>query len=316
MPQLSDEHIDFIIKDLHHRGLVLESLENEVIDHVCSAVEEKIRGGARFANAYNQVMASFGHTSGLQVTQRETLQFENHKSKDMLKNYFVVAFRNLGKHRFYTLINVVGLAIGVAACMVIALFVMNELQYDRHHEKANRIHRIHGDIKFGGNHWQLAVAAAPIAEALRTDYPEVESVVRFRSRGSYLIKKEASGDNIKEHNVMWADSTFFEVFTVPVLEGDANSALVHPNSVAISQNIANKFFPGESALGKTLILDNDQAMKVTAVYENMPGTAHFVFDVLIAMSGLDEAREPNFLSSNFNTYVLLRVGTDAKAFEE
>jgi putative ABC transport system permease protein len=316
MPQLTAEHIDFIIKDLHHRGLVLESLEDEVIDHVCSAVEEKTNKGVRFADAYNQVVEAFGDVSGLQATQRDTLRFENNKPKEMLKNYFVVAFRNLAKHRFYTLINVVGLAIGIAACTTITLFVLNELQYDKHHEKADRIHRVHGEIKFGGNHYRLAVAAAPMAEALRADYPEVESVVRFRNRGTYLIKREMSGDNIKEDKVIWADSTFFDIFTVPVLEGDPNTALVHPNSIAISRTVANKFFPNESALGKTLILDNEEPMKVTAVYEDMPATGHFDFNILIAMSGLEEAQSTNFLSNNFNTYVLLKEGADPEAFED
>ncbi|MDH4089363.1 MAG: ABC transporter permease [Cyclobacteriaceae bacterium] len=233
----------------------------------------------------------------------------------MLKNYFIIAMRNLTKQRFYTFINVAGLATGVAACLVIVLFVINELSYDKHHEKADRIYRVNGEIKFGGNHYKLAVAPAPLAETLIQDYPEVESAMRFRSRGSYLVKKSETADNIKENDVIWADSTFFKIFTVPVLEGNPNTALKEPNSIAISQNIASKFFPEKSALGQTLIMDNDTPMKVTAVYADMPQTGHFVFDILISLSGLDEAKSSNFLSNNFQTYVLLKEGTDAKAFE-
>lgn len=315
MSQLTNDHIGYIKKDLYYRGLVLESLEDEMIDHVCSAVEVRMLTGTRFMDAYHEVLRSFGNTSGLRETQKQTIQFENQKPKNMLKNYFIIAMRNLTKQRFYTFINVAGLATGVAACLVIVLFVINELSYDKHHEKADRIYRVNGEIKFGGNHYKLAVAPAPLAETLIQDYPEVESAMRFRSRGSYLVKKSETADNIKENDVIWADSTFFKIFTVPVLEGNPNTALKEPNSIAISQNIASKFFPEESALGQTLIMDNDTPMKVTAVYADMPQTGHFVFDILISLSGLDEAKSSNFLSNNFQTYVLLKEGTDAKAFE-
>ena len=260
--QLTEDHISYIIKDLHYRGLVLESLHDEMIDHMCALVQEKMNTGSRFMDAYLEALKSFGNTAGLRKTQSETLRFENQKPRNMFKNYITIAFRNLTKQRFYTFINVAGLATGVAACMVIILFVMHELSYDRYHEKADRIYRVNGEIKFGGNHYKLAVAPAPMAEAMIADYPEVESAVRFRSRGSYLVKKSETADNIKENNVIWADSTFFKIFTVPVLEGNPNTALKEPNNIAISRKMAAKFFPNESALGQTLILDNKTPMKV------------------------------------------------------
>jgi len=315
MLQLTNDQIGYIIKDLHYRGLVLESLQEEMIDHVCSAVEKRLAKGARFIDAYQEVLRSFGNTAGLRETQHQTLLLENQKPKNMFRNYLTIALRTLSKQRFYTFINIAGLATGIAACMVIVLFVLNELSYDKHHANAERIYRVNGEIKFGGNHYQLAVAPAPLAEALLQDYPEIESAVRFRNRGSYLVKKSETADNIKENNVIWADSTFFKIFTVPVLEGNPNSALKDPNTIAISKKIALKFFPQGSALGQTLIMDNSLAMKVTAVYQDMPGTGHFVFDILISLSGLDEAKSTNFLSNNFNTYLLLREGADARALE-
>ena len=315
MPQISNDQIGFIIKDLHHRGLVLDSLQEEMIDHVCSAVEGRMQDGTRFIEAYEEVVQSFGDSSGIHEVQKQTLLIENQKPGNMLKNYLTIAWRTLAKQRFYTIINVAGLATGIAACMVIVLFVINELSYDKHHEYANRIYRINGEIKFGGNHYKLAVAPAPLAAALLQDYPEVESAVRFRSRGSYLVKKSETADNIKENNVVWTDSTFFRIFSVPVLEGNPNSALKDPNSIAISRQTALKFFPEGNAIGQLLIMDNETPMKVTAVFEDMPKTGHFVFDILISMSGLDEAKSTNFLSNNFNTYVLLKEGTDAGVFE-
>ena len=265
MPQLTNDQIGYIIKDLHHRGLVLESLHDELVDHVCSAVEEHMHDGKRFIDAYHEVLKSFGSTVGLQQTQKETLLQDNKKTKIMLRNYLTIALRTLSKHRFYTIINVAGLATGIAACMVIVLFVINELSYDKHHVKADRIYRVNGEIKFGSNHYQLAVAPAPLAETLLQDYPEIESAVRFSSRGSYLVKKSETADNIKENNVIWADSTFFKVFTVPVLEGNPNTALKEPNSIAISKKTALKFFPEGNALGQ--ILDSGQSL----AYESNSG---------------------------------------------
>jgi len=312
---LNAPHIDYIIKDLHQRGIVLDGFQDEVIDHVCSAVEAEVNKGKNFIQAYREVLKSFGHTAGLREMQKQTFQYENQRTKIMLKNYLTLAFRTLRKQRFFTLINILGLAIGIASCLVIVLFVNNELSYDRFYKNANRIYRVNDEIKFGGNHYKLAVAPAPLADAVLNDYPDVESAVRFRSRGSYLVKRSERADNFKEQNVIWADSTFFKIFSVPLLEGNPGRALKEPNTVAISRKTSDKYFPKRDALGQSLILDNTLNVKVSAVFEDMPENSHLHFDILIAMSGLDEAKSTQFLSNNFNTYLLLKEGVDAKAFE-
>jgi putative ABC transport system permease protein len=315
MALLNNDHIDYIIKDLHYRGIILENFQEELIDHICSAVEKELQGGARFIDAYHHVLQAFGHTDGLQKTQKEILVSENTTPKLMLRNYVKIAFRNLAKQRFYSLINVSGLALGIAACMLITLYVTNELSYDRHHEKADRIYRLNGEIKFAGNHYRLAVAPAPLARAIVDEYAEVETAVRFRNWGAFLVKAENGTESFKEYRAIWADSTFFNVFTVPVLQGDPNSALKEPNTVAISEGMAKKYFNNEDPLGKTLVLNNEMNTKVTAVFRDMPRTGHFAYDILISMSGLEESKSPNFLSNNFNTYILFREGADVKSFE-
>jgi putative ABC transport system permease protein len=233
----------------------------------------------------------------------------------MLRNYLTIALRNLRKQRFYTFINIFGLAVGIASCLIIVLFISYELSYDKYHAKASRIFRVNGEIKFGVNHYRLAVASAPFGEAMAADFPEIETYVRFRSQGSFLVKAKEADTNIKEDRVIYADSTYFRMFTTPVLEGDPLTALNDNNSVVISETIAKKYFPGQSAVGQTLILDNDKLMKVTAVYRDMPDNGHFKFDIMMSMTGLDEAKSTNYLSNNFNTYVLLRPGTNAAALE-
>lgn len=317
--RLNNDHIDYIIKDLNYRGLVADEIQDELIDHICTATEEQMATGKKFIDAYSEVLKKFGHTSGLRETQQKVIQSEKTKPKDMLKNYWLVAMRNLRKQRFYSAINTIGLAVGVAACMIIILFVIDELSYDRYNEKADRIYRIEAEVKFGGNDFKMAYRPAPEASALIQDFPEVESVVRFRNLAPYLVKTTDQGENIKEKNVIWADSSFFRVFSVKVLEGNAAKALSQPASVAISKRMAEKYYPGKNALGQPIILDNNYHMKVSAVYENIPSSSHFHFDIIISMYGdfpvAREAMSTSFMSENFIEYVLLKDGTDAKNFE-
>ena len=229
----------------------------------------------------------------------------------MLENYIKIAIRNLKKHKFYTFINILGLSVGVAVCMIITLFVINELSYDKHFKNADQIYRIHADIIFGGNHWDMPNAPAPMAEALPEEFPEVEYAVNFRQRGSYLVKK--TDQNTKENRVIWTSKDFFNVFGTPLLEGNKDGVLAEPNTMAISKSIAEKYFPGESALGKSLTLDNDEDFRITGVYEDIPQNSHFHFDFLLAMEGLEEAKTTSWMGNNFQTYLKIREDADPEA---
>jgi putative ABC transport system permease protein len=318
--KLNEDHIDYIIKDLNYRGIVADEIEEELLDHVCSSTEEKMASGKNFIEAYQEVLKSFGHTGGLRETQNKILESIEIKPKGMLKNYFVVALRNLRKQSFYSMINIFGLAVGVAACLVIVLFIVDELGFDKFNTKADRIYRVNNEIKFGGNHMMMTYSAAPFASSLLQDYPEIEATVRFRDYGSYLVKTADGTESIKERKVMWTDSTFFKIFSVKVLEGNPATALTQPASIAISKSIAEKYFPGKSALGQSLILDDKYNGKVTAVFEDLPPASHFHFQILVAMVGdwpvAKEAQSSAYLSYNFQTYLLLKEGSDAKALEK
>jgi putative ABC transport system permease protein len=229
----------------------------------------------------------------------------------MLKNHLLIAIRNLKKHKFYSLINILGLSVGVAVCMIICLFVIHELSYDKHFKNADRIYRVHSDIVFGGNHWDMVYAPAPMAAAMPEEFPEVEYSVHFRQRGSYLVKRE--DQNIKEDQVIWAGKDFFKVFEVPLIAGNAEGILAEPNTMAISRTIAEKYFPGENAIGQSLILDNQDNFRITGIYEDIPENTHFHFDFLLSMEGLEEAKRTTWLSNNFQTYIKLREGADPEA---
>jgi putative ABC transport system permease protein len=236
-----------------------------------------------------------------------------YKPNAMLKNYFKIAFRNLWKNKGYSAINIIGLAIGIATCLLISLFVIDELSFDRFNNNADRIYRVSADIKFGGEEQKLAVCPDPLASTMLRDYPEMENAVRLRSYGPSLVKK--GNENIKEQRIIYADSTLFDVFTLPLISGNSKKALVEPNSVVITEKVAKKYFGTTNVLGKVLRFDNSHDYKVTAVIKDMPPNSHFNFDFFVSLAGSEEARRNIWLSFNFVTYVLLRPDANPKLFE-
>lgn len=234
----------------------------------------------------------------------------------MIRNYLKIAWRNLLKNKTFSLINISGLAIGFSSFILIGLYVVDELSYDKFHENADRIYRLQADIRFGGTDLHLAVSADPSGAVLKKDYPEVEQYVRFyTSDGSKFVKK--GNEYINEADVAYADSTLFDVFTFPVITGNPKTALDQPNTVVISETAAKKYFGTTDVVGKSLEvgIEDKKVYNITAVIEDMPKNAHFHFDMLFSMDNV-EYGFGNFLSHNFYTYLLLKKGTDYKVFEK
>ena len=239
----------------------------------------------------------------------------------MLYNYLKITFRNLLKHRGYSFINIFGLAAGISCTLLICLYIAHELSYDRWNPNANRILRTYAEINFGGNFLRLAVTGTPIGPDVAQEIPEVKSYCRFRDYGSYLVKKDGEGQqNFKEENVLTVDSTFFELFPRPLLAGDARTCLAEPNTLAISASRAEKYFGSpQQAIGQTLVFDNKDRRKVTAVFEDFPSNTHFRVDLLLAMNGNQEVLQSPPLwamSNNFHTYILLREDAEKAVFAE
>ena len=233
----------------------------------------------------------------------------------MFRNYLKITFRNLWKNKSYSFINIVGLAFGLASCIVILLYVNNELSYDTHHKNVDRIVRVTSFIDFSGSYLELATTSAPMGPTLRNDYVDVEDMVRFRPRGQFHVR---SGDtNIKENDIVFSDPSVFNVFTIPVIHGNSETALVKPYTMAISRSKALKYFNNENVVGETLLLDGQHTYEITAVYEDMPETSHFNFEFLLSMeTNADEANNGVWLSNNFRTYLLLKEGVNPDEFEQ
>jgi putative ABC transport system permease protein len=226
----------------------------------------------------------------------------------MIRNYIKTAVRTLTKNKGFTAINVLGLALGLAACLLIVFYVFDELSYDRFNIKADRIFRVNNNIKFGGNEDSYAVTPAPAAAALKADFPEIEQVARMIDRGSFKVKK--GNQDIQEYNMIYADPTLFDIFTIPMIHGNPATALKDPNSVVITDEMAEKYFKSLNVIGQTLTFNDSLFYKVTGVIKKMPKQSHFNRDFFISMSSLTESRQTTWLSNNFTTYILLRPNAD------
>jgi putative ABC transport system permease protein len=230
----------------------------------------------------------------------------------MIKNYIKTAFRNLLKNKGFTAINVLGLALGLGTCLLIVFYVFDELSYDKYNVNAGRIYRINNDIKFGGNEGSYAMTPAPTAAALKSDFPEIEQVVRLRNQGGNQVKK--GNQNIQENAMIYADQSLFDVFTLPMISGDPKTALKEPHTIVISEKIAEKYFNTTNAVGKVLTFNDTSLYKITGVIKNVPSQSHFHFDFFISMATLADSRNNAWFSNNYNTYLLLRKGTNINAF--
>ncbi|OJY92166.1 MAG: cell division protein FtsX [Sphingobacteriales bacterium 40-81] len=234
----------------------------------------------------------------------------------MFKNYIKIAFRNLAKNKVFSVINIAGLAIGISCFVLIALYVMDELSFDRFNTKGDRIYRISSDIKFGGAETRYPFTSDMMGQIFKKDFPEVEDYTRiYTSNGSKLVKK--GSQFINEIKVGHADSTLFNIFTLPAIAGDARTALNEPNTVVITESTAKKYFGTTNAIGKIIETnDNDKTLyKVTAIIKDIPSNAHFNFDFIFSMKNVDY-NWGQIMSHNFHTYLLLKPGTDVKAFEK
>ncbi len=239
----------------------------------------------------------------------------------MLYNYLSLAIRNLRKNSLYSGLNIAGLSIGIAACLLIVLFVSHELSYDRWNPQADRIVRPVADINFGGKHFEMATTSSVMAGEAAAALPEIQAWCRFRQYGNYLVKRDGpSRQNVREEHVLTVDSSFFEVFPVKMIEGDPVRCLTQSKTLAISRSRAERYFSApQMALGQFLILENRERWQVTAVYEDLPANTHFKADMLLSMTGNDEIKnDPPFWGSNnnFQTYFLLQKGTDLENFRK
>ncbi|MFT6881753.1 MAG: putative ABC transport system permease protein, partial [Marinoscillum sp.] len=232
----------------------------------------------------------------------------------MLRNYYLTAVRNLIKQKSYFLLNLSGLAIGITSFIFVSLFVINELSYDRFHSRADDIYRVHVFGHMMGQTLDMAATAAPMAEAMLADYPEVEKVTRVKESGAWFIGQGQKKFN--EDGVLFADSTFFQIFDFEWIDGDPVNALKKPRSMVITHSYAKKYFGDEPAFGKRVTVEQDTVFyEITGVIEDIPDNSHIKFDMMCSRNTYSYWDNNQWVNHNDLTYVLLKENTDSKVFE-
>ena len=232
----------------------------------------------------------------------------------MFWSYVKIAIRNVVRQKLYSTINILGLAVGVAACITIILYVQDELSYDRYHEKADRIYRVALSANIGGNDFNAALSAAPVAATLLEEFPEVESVTRIGYIGGYPVIRY--GDRVfSEELHTAADSTIFDVFDIPFIIGDPKTALTEPNSLVITESTAKRYFGDENPMGKMLTSDKVNERMVTGVIEDFPHNSHFHYDFLLSFVTNPLSRSTVWLNINLYSYIVLKEGASAEELE-
>ncbi len=232
----------------------------------------------------------------------------------MFRNYFKIALRNLWRNRKFSFINIFGLAVGISACIIILLFILNELSYDRYNKKADRIVRVIFKGVTAGQKIREANVMPPVAQTLKADYPEVQEATRLAEGGSPII---TYGDkSFKEDAFAYVDPNFFQVFTLPLLKGDAKTALMQPNTVVITKEVANKYFGKDNPIGKVLNFKSwNTSFKVTGLIDKVPGNSTFHFDFFASMASWPDARSTSFMTSGYYTYLVLPEGYNYKKLQ-
>ncbi|HXD94484.1 MAG TPA: ABC transporter permease, partial [Bacteroidia bacterium] len=244
----------------------------------------------------------------------------------MFRNYLLIAYRNLWKDKVSSVINVVGLSIGMACCMLILIYIKDELSYNTTNKNEKNIYRINWTSNINGNITPNASTPIPLATVIESDMPQVQQVARLyqRSGGMQVYTENKNSDKkFQEQNVHFADNSLFKIFTIPFVAGNLTNALTSPSSVVITDDIAKKYFGTENPIGKTLLYDTKTLVQVTGVVKKMPANSDFTFDFLISFETLYNVEEPNtakFIKNDwtFNpatTYCLLKPNQNIKATE-
>jgi putative ABC transport system permease protein len=229
----------------------------------------------------------------------------------MIKNYFKIAVRSLIKNKTFSFINVLGLALGLACCMLIAVYVFDELSYDKYPDKARQIYRVEINVTGNGSVERYTNVDVAVGAGMKNAYPEIQSYTRLVNQGATFVKY---GDKqFKEDKLASVDSNFLQVFSIPLIEGDVKTALAEPNSVVITREFAAKYFNNEAPLGKLLTF-GIITFKVTGLIDKVPGNSHFHFDAFTSMSTLHLGKQ-TWSNLSFFTYLVLNKDADPSKLE-
>jgi len=234
----------------------------------------------------------------------------------MFRSFFTVAFRNILRQKAYAIINILGLAIGLACTILIVLFITHEVSYDKFHKKGDRIYRLYLDGKIGEQELLSAYTAVPTAPAFLEEFPELEDACRMERWSEIIVRYEDK--TFQEDNILFADSSFFNIFSYNLLKGDPNEVLREPNTVVISDEMAKKYFGDDEPIDQVLKFYADTThYRVSGVMEKMPDNSHIDGDFVVSYYSIPwKINRTQWTSNNLFTYFLLNEGASAEALQE
>lgn len=233
----------------------------------------------------------------------------------MIRNYLKLALRNMMKYKFFSAVNILGMSIGIASCLLLLLYVVDELSFDRFHANADRIYQVGLHGKIGGQDIMVANTCPPMAEALVREVPAVKQATRIANFwGAPTLKY---GDKtFTEEKIFHADSNFFQFFSYKLVAGDPKTALIEPNTLVLTKHIADKYFGDEDPLGKLITIGGDKTYKVTGVAQDAPLNSHFIFNVLLSSRSVEQLERTQWLSNFLYTYFILDENASLASVEE
>ncbi|MCK4758904.1 MAG: ABC transporter permease, partial [Candidatus Aminicenantes bacterium] len=234
----------------------------------------------------------------------------------MFKNYMKIAFRNIRRHKVYSFINITGLAIGIACCFLITIWVLDELSYDKFHENAATLYRIEENQNYSGRQFHVYVTPYPLSPALKDEIPEIKDATRYAYAGGLLMRQ---GEKAFFEDYIWAvDPSFLHMFTFPLIRGDENTALDSPYSLVLTEDIAKKYFGDEDPLGKVISVNNQYDFTITGVMNNVPHNSYFRFEIIIPYEFLRTTGQTDeeWGSNSIHTYVQLQENIPAEQVNE
>jgi len=301
-------------KSLRKNEILEDGHIAELESHLREEIDHLIDGGISEKDAFRKASLGIGEPGRIAsdyyktTTRRKSGRPPWQKKRimpELLANYFKITARKIRKQKGYSFINIFGLAVGMACTILILLWVEDEMSFDRHHEKADRIYRV--GTQFGPTKDQRgAFTAPPMAQAMLDEFPEVLYAVRLDLWDKNIVVRRGE-EFYAQKDVVGADGSIFDVFTLPFIQGNPNSALAQPGSIVLTEDTAQKYFPGQNPMGQTLSIGNKD-YRITGIVENCPQNSHFHFEMLTSLISEPLSRDPEWDGHCYFTYIVLPEG--------
>ncbi|OEK00977.1 hypothetical protein BFP97_05390 [Roseivirga sp. 4D4] len=284
---MKDAQVDWIREELKKRGVSYGPLFDDLLDHVCTEVEYGMAEGLSFGEAYEKAIVGI-EPQGLHTIEERTIRTLNFTT--LIRHYLLISLRNLWRNRWYTSTNLLGLTVGLTACMLIFLFIRYEKSYDQAHPEKD-LWRLY-TIRHEGNgvSTRTAFSGAPWGPALVDEIPALKSTIRFmKYRLPVRISDPATDEYFSEPNLIWADQSALHLFDLPLIMGNQETALRNPRSVVLSESTAIKFFGTRDAIGKAITYNDEFDLQVTGIMKDMPENVHFKADLIGSFNTMGDA---------------------------